>query len=91
MVRMMRLPVVEAVTGLSGTTIWRRERDGEFPRRRRLGAGVVAWRSDEIEAWIEALPAADEGTAPASKSGVSRRRYAPPVQTAPNTAPKGAE
>ena len=55
-VRMLRLPQVVKMTGLSQTTIWRREKDGEFPKRRRLGPTLVAWRSDEIEAWIEALP-----------------------------------
>lgn len=59
--RMMRLPEVEAATGLSATTIWRYERDGEFPRRRRIGPNAVAWRSDEIEAWIESRPAVHVG------------------------------
>ena len=58
--RMLRLPDVCEVTGMSSTTIWRRERDGLFPRRRRLGANLVAWRSDEIKAFIEGLPLADE-------------------------------
>ena len=62
--RMFRLPKVCEVTGLSPTTVWRRERDGQFPRRRRLGANIVAWRSDEIEAYIESLPMADEELGP---------------------------
>ena len=57
-VRMLRLPQVVKMTGLSQTTIWRREKDGEFPKRRRLGPTLVAWRSDEVAAWIEALPEA---------------------------------
>lgn len=59
MLRLLRLPEVEAVTGLSGTTIWRREKEGEFPRRRRVAGNLVAWRSDEIERWIESRPEAD--------------------------------
>ena len=62
--RLLRLPDVCEITGLSPTTVWRREKDGQFPRRRRLGANLVAWRSDEIEAWIEALPEADEEPEP---------------------------
>ena len=58
--RMLRLPDVCEVTGLSPTTVWRREKDGQFPRRRRLGVNLVAWRSDQIAAWIDALPEADE-------------------------------
>jgi prophage regulatory protein len=60
MLKLMRLPEVEAATGLSGTTIWRREREGRFPRRRRVGPNAVAWRSDEVEAWIRERPMADE-------------------------------
>ena len=64
MTRMLRLPEVVKMTGFSQTTLWRREKDGQFPRRRRLGINIVAWRSDEIEAWIEALPEADEESEP---------------------------
>lgn len=38
---------------LSGTTIWRMERRGEFPRRIAISEKRVAWRRSEIEAWIE--------------------------------------
>ncbi len=60
MLRLLRLPEVEAATGLSGTTLWRKERAGEFPARRRVGPNVVAWRSDEVEEWIRARPLAVE-------------------------------
>ncbi len=63
-VRMLRLPEVCEITGLSQTTIWRHERDGTFPHRRRLGPTLVAWRSDEVEEWIEGLPVADEESGP---------------------------
>ncbi|MYB44181.1 MAG: AlpA family phage regulatory protein [Acidimicrobiia bacterium] len=35
--RVVRLPEVLEITGLSRTTIWRRERDGSFPPPIRLG------------------------------------------------------
>lgn len=55
MVKLLRLPEVIEATGLSETTIWRREREGRFPRRRKVSGNVVAWRSDEIERWIKGL------------------------------------
>ena len=58
MLKMLRLPEVEAATGYSRTTIWRREQAGEFPKRRRIGPHLVGWRSDEIEEWIKARPVA---------------------------------
>jgi prophage regulatory protein len=40
-------------TGLSHVTIWRYERAGNFPARRRLGPNRVAWLEHEIDKWIE--------------------------------------
>lgn len=49
----MRLPEVKNRTGLSRTEIYRRMDDGTFPKAIPLGKRSVAWRSDEIDAWIE--------------------------------------
>ena len=49
----LRRPEVVKKTGLSYPTIWRKERAGDFPRRRRLGPNAVAWVDDEIDAWIK--------------------------------------
>jgi prophage regulatory protein len=38
--------------GVSGTTIWRMERRGEFPRSIRVSAGAVAWRESDLQRWI---------------------------------------
>lgn len=43
---------VVALVGLGFTTIWRLEKRGEFPARKQLSIGRVAWLSTEIEAWI---------------------------------------
>ncbi len=51
--RIIRLPEVQEMVGLSRTQVWRLERDGIFPNRVRLGARSVGWLSDEIEAWVE--------------------------------------
>ncbi len=60
--RVVRLPEVLDITGLSRTTIWRRERDGSFPAPFRLGGEhtrAVGWREQDIYDWINGLsPAA---------------------------------
>lgn len=56
MSRLLRQEEVERRTGLSRTTIWRRERAGRFPRRVKLGDNSVAWREEEIEDWIASRP-----------------------------------
>ena len=51
--RILRLPAVMARTGYSAMTLWRKERDGTFPRRVKLGPNSVGWIESEIERWIE--------------------------------------
>lgn len=54
--RMLRLREVTNRTGLSGTTIWRLERKGLFPRRRRISPGRVGWLEQDIEDYLNACP-----------------------------------
>lgn len=58
--KLIRLNQVLALTGLSRGTIYRLERAGSFPLRRRLGPNSVAWLEHEITAWLESRPAARE-------------------------------
>jgi prophage regulatory protein len=37
---------------LSRSTIWRMERAGQFPKRRRLSVNKVAWWEPELEEWL---------------------------------------
>jgi prophage regulatory protein len=48
----LRFPAVRARTGLSRSTIWRLERQGSFPRHRRISRNVVAWVEDEVAEWM---------------------------------------
>jgi prophage regulatory protein len=41
--------------GLSRTTIWRKERDGTFPKRVRLGSRAVGYLRSDLEAWLQSL------------------------------------
>jgi len=50
--KLIRFPKVREKTGKSRTSIWRDERAGLFPRRRRVGANSVAWLESEVDAWI---------------------------------------
>ena len=62
MERIMRIPEVVEVTGLSKTTIWRRVRSGDFPQPLRLGSLAtrsVGWKEGEIERWIDSRPTVD--------------------------------
>lgn len=52
--RFLRLPDVIERTGLSSSTIRRREREGTFPAREAIGANCVAWRESAIAQWMAA-------------------------------------
>ena len=43
-------------TGLSRTTLWRLERQGDFPARVSLGVNSVGWKEEEVARWIDTRP-----------------------------------
>ena len=63
MANVLRCSEVVRRTGLSRTTIWRRERFGDFPRRIRLGPNSMGWLQDEVEAWLLSRPRGLSGKA----------------------------
>lgn len=50
--RILRIKEVTELTGVSRTTIWRMERNGNFPARVQLGIGSVGWRFSEVNDWM---------------------------------------
>jgi prophage regulatory protein len=50
--RLLRIASVRARTGLSVATIYRREADGSFPRRERIGIRSVAWYESDIDDFV---------------------------------------
>jgi len=52
--RIVRLPEVCAIAGVSASTIARLERAGLFPARVRLSRAAIGFRYDEIVAWVHA-------------------------------------
>lgn len=58
--RLLRLPQVLAVTGLSRSTLYDWIKSGRFPRPKQLGPRAVAWSEADVLAWIESLPESGE-------------------------------
>lgn len=44
---------LQAFTGMGYTTIFKLERKGEFPARRKLSPGRVGWLTSEVQAWLD--------------------------------------
>jgi len=86
--RVLRLPQVEARTGLGGSTIYEMIGRDEFPASFPIGARAVGWLDSEITDWIVSRAAArrgksgdDEQSAP-TRAQQSRPAKAKPVETA---------
>lgn len=56
--KILRLPEVEARTGLKRAFIYRMMRLHKFPQNMRIGARAVGWDAAEINEWIEQRMAA---------------------------------
>lgn len=50
--KVLRRNDVVALTRLSYSTIYRLERSGRFPPRRKLSVHTVGWLREEVELWI---------------------------------------
>lgn len=50
--RLVRLPAVQAMVGLSKSEIWRRIAAGRFPRPIKLGPNTSAFVEAEVAAWV---------------------------------------
>lgn len=50
--RLIPLNDVQARVPYSRVQLWRLERQGNFPRRVKLGANRIAWVEAEIDDWI---------------------------------------
>jgi prophage regulatory protein len=49
---LLRFKDVQRKTGLSRTTIWRLERDGNFPKHISISARATGWSANAVEGWI---------------------------------------
>ena len=43
----------EKIVGLGRVSMWRKEKDGDFPKSVRLGENSKGWFKDELLAWLE--------------------------------------
>lgn len=48
-----RFPAIRAITGLSRSTLWRKEKSGDFPARIQLGEQSVGWSAAEVDRWLK--------------------------------------
>lgn len=71
MKRILRRPDVEAMTGLSRASIYKRMANGSFPRAYPLGGRIVGWLESEIQQWIDEHTGKSTDAPAGVSSGVS--------------------
>lgn len=59
--KLLRLPQVRSVTGLSKSTIYSRISEGTFPKQIPLGPRLVVWVESDIQNWIAEQVSASRG------------------------------
>jgi prophage regulatory protein len=75
--RFLRLPEVEAVTGLKRSQIYEDILDGRFPAPVPLGERAVGWIEDEVAAWLDARIAERDAELTEREGETARRREGP--------------
>ncbi|PSV19682.1 AlpA family transcriptional regulator [Photobacterium leiognathi subsp. mandapamensis] len=58
--RIIRLPEVKEMTGLSRSTIYLRMSKGSFPQSISLGERAVGWLEADVELWLDACVSASK-------------------------------
>lgn len=68
--RFLRLNEVLHLTGLSRNTVYRRIKEGTFPKQIKIGPNSVAWRQSDIDEWMsDPFPLIDVLTSATTCSG----------------------
>lgn len=56
-IRIIRAGELSELLGISKVTLWRWERDGHFPPRKKIGPGsAVGWLSTDVEEYLKSRP-----------------------------------
>ena len=55
---MLTIKEVCAMTKMGRSTVYKKEKAGDFPRRIRLGRRMVRWLRWQVEEWISSRPVA---------------------------------
>lgn len=48
----IRLPMLLRMVPWSASTVWRKVRDGSFPRPVKLSSRITAWNRQAVQAWL---------------------------------------
>ena len=72
--RLLRLPAVMEITGLSRSMIYLLESQNRFPSRCKIAVRAVGWPENEVREWV-AQRMADRPTPPGDALGAQLRKW----------------
>ena len=49
----VRMSQLTGIIPMSKATIWRKLKDGTFPKPIKLGDRITAWRMEDVQAWLD--------------------------------------
>jgi prophage regulatory protein len=81
-IRLLRCPSVTHVTGLGRSTIYKKMKEGTFPRPLKISVRHVAWREQDILDWIAELPTSQGSDWLEAKPNVTTERKSSSATTA---------
>ena len=55
---LLRQPEVSRITALGRSRVYELICEGDFPRPVKIGARSIAWKSSEIQRWVDSRPIA---------------------------------
>lgn len=59
-IRFIRPAELAEMISVSKSTLWRMEKEGELPPRRKISKRCVGWVESDILKWLQNLPVADD-------------------------------
>ena len=83
--RIIRLPELVEITGLSAATVYRLIAQGRFPRPVVLGRQARGWIASQIQAWFESLKPAE------SETGSGRDEAGPEPRSSEASSPRSGD
>lgn len=50
--RLLQVRAVAALVGMGKSTIWRKAKNGDFPKPVQVSAGITRWKLSEVNEWL---------------------------------------
>ena len=53
----IRITALSPALSMSKSTLWRKSRNGTFPKPYKISSGITAWKAEDVQAWRDSVEA----------------------------------